>query len=117
MTTDTATLETLSTFSPAMDLYETPEAVTILFDLPGVTSEQLAVEFENGTLTVSSEGNATPRNYLHREFHSGHFRRSLRLSDTLDAGRIEARLENGLLQVTIPRSAATLPRKIEIQSS
>ncbi|MEM7164470.1 MAG: Hsp20/alpha crystallin family protein [Planctomycetota bacterium] len=120
MNTATATTPTttpLETFSPAMDLYETADAVTVLVDLPGVTSEQLTVEFEGGILTLNTAGVADDRHYLHQEFHPGHFQRSLRLSDNLDASAISANLEDGLLTLTIPRSAASLPRKIEIQSS
>ena len=107
----------VTTFKPRMDLHETVEAVTVLVDLPGVARDELSVEFDNDVLTVSATRKVAPatRDYLHREFQPGNYRRSLRLSKDLDPSGITAQLENGLLTLIVPRKAAALPRKIEIR--
>lgn len=105
-----------------MDLHESPESnvVTATFELPGLTKENVNIDFQNSTLVVS--GDVTTSNevnengYVHRERRSGRFARRVPLPSGTKPDDIKAKMENGVLSVTFPKvSAEQVPKRITIQ--
>ena len=104
---------------PAIDIYETAEKdVVVKADLPGLKREDIKVTFENNVLTIEGERTfetETAREQYHRvERGYGAFRRSFTLPATVDAARVEAAYQDGLLTVTLPRREESRPRQIHV---
>jgi HSP20 family protein len=106
-------------WSPAVDIYEAPEAIEMIFEIPGVNQQDLRVHFENNLLTVSGERKLEHddrREGYHRiERSYGSFQRSFTLPSTIDPNRISAVFEHGLLRLTLPKRPETQPRAIEVK--
>lgn len=108
-------------WSPAVDLFETPEAYHIYFDLPGVNPDAVDITFERATLMVAGHrepvwhavSDAAWRVYAAERFQ-GDFLRAVRLPEHVDADRIEATFTDGVLTVTAPKIQTALPRRIPI---
>ena len=109
---------TLRRWMPAMDLVETEESFVLRADLPGMTEDDVKIEFEDGTLTVSGERKAEHETknegYYRVERAFGSFSRSLTLPRGVDAEAVTANFENGVLEVRIPKPEERKPRRIEI---
>ena len=107
-----------SAFSPAFEVKETVEAFVLKADIPGVEEKNLDVSVHNGTLTVSghraSEERKDGESYALYERQFGSFSRSFALPDIADGDRIDAKLENGVLTLTVAKRAQAKPRKISI---
>lgn len=108
------------TYQPNVDIAESPEAVWISVDMPGVDEKSVQVGLEDGVLTI--EGRVSLVEYadlepVYTEYNVGNFERRFRISDRVDAEKIEARLDNGALALTLPKVAAARPRTIEISGS
>ena len=108
---------------PVVDCYETENAFVIAADLPGVDSNEVDISFEQNTLTISGARKATVQAPEQGELRlhlaervSGQFARSIRLPEYVDAEKIDADYNNGVLTVTVPKAAAAKPRKIAINS-
>jgi len=104
---------------PAIDIYETAEKdVVVKADLPGLKREDIKVTFENNVLTIEGERTfetETAREQYHRvERGYGAFRRTFTLPTTVDAARVEASYQDGLLTVTLPRREESRPRQIQV---
>jgi HSP20 family protein len=106
-------------FSPAFEVKETNDSFVLKADLPGVEEKDLDVAVHNGLLTVSGSRQAEERkdgeSYALYERQYGSFSRSFALPDMADGERIDAKLVNGVLSLTIPKKAEAKPRKIEIK--
>jgi HSP20 family protein len=106
---------------PPMDLVEAEDHFTLKADLPGLTEGDVSIEVQDGTLTISGERRAeheqTERGWYRIERSFGSFNRSLTLPDGVDADRIEASFEHGVLEVRIPKPEERKPRRIEISAS
>jgi HSP20 family protein len=78
-------------------------------ELPGVLEKDITVKFSGGTLTITAEKcearEEKKENYFLSERQFGTFRRSFRVANGVEAGKIEANFENGVLQVTLPKTA------------
>ncbi|WP_305046762.1 Hsp20/alpha crystallin family protein [Geoalkalibacter sp.] len=101
---------------PAVDIYETEENLTLVADLPGVAKEDLDINLERGILTIRGgvKGGA-PGKALFREFTLGEYFRQFQLPDEIDADKTSAELKKGVLTLTLAKSAAAKPRRIEIK--
>ena len=106
------------TFSPAFEVKETQDAYVVKADLPGVTDENLDIAVHDSVLTVS--GRRTAEDFKDDEAYSlyerrfGEFSRSFSLPETADGERIAAKLDAGVLTLTIAKKATAKPRKIAI---
>jgi HSP20 family protein len=101
-------------------LDENDAAFTLRASLPGMSSEDLSLEVENGTLKLSAKRSTeVPEGYtaLRRERGALSFERSFRLGSKVDAEAIEAKLEHGVLTITLPKRAEQKPRQISIQAA
>jgi HSP20 family protein len=103
---------------PAMDLVETDDAFVLRADLPGLTGDEVKIEFEENVLTISGERQTQREQgtdgYHRTERASGTFARSLTLPRGIDADRIEANFADGVLEVRIPRPEQPKPRRVAI---
>jgi len=105
---------------PAMNVWADEQAVYVEVDLPGTNVDKLDVSVTEGNkLTIQGERPVleTPNAVWHRqERGAGNFTRTLTLPTMVDANKVEAKYENGVLRLTLPRSEAAKPRKIEIKA-
>jgi HSP20 family protein len=112
------TARPVSAFSPAFEVKETIDSFVIKADVPGVEEKDLDVAVHNGTLTVSGSRSAEQRkdgeSYAIYERQYGSFSRSFALPEMADGDRVEAKLESGVLTLTIAKKAEAKPRKIAI---
>jgi len=103
---------------PPTDVVEDSEGIRISLELPGIKPEDVEVTIENRTLTVKGEktqASEQKSTRLHRYERSyGRFERSFQLPDTIDADRISARYEHGVLTLTLPRAEEAKPRKVQV---
>lgn len=113
--------ESYTHWTPAVDAWETEQAFVVQLDLPGLTPDQVDVNFNRNTLTIRGTRGATipqPDNGDLRVFFAerapGSFSRSLRFPQYVESSKIEASFTNGVLTVTVPKAEAAKPRKIEI---
>jgi HSP20 family protein len=106
---------------PAVDIYEDDAGVHVKADLAGVKPEDVKVSVENGVLSISGERKlerTDERDAYHRvERFYGKFNRSFALSDDVNAEDIDAKLENGVLALTLKKRPAAKRREIEIKAS
>lgn len=104
-------------FTPPIDIYESDEGLVLIADLPGVSVKSLELQVQNNKLTllgrVASQAPANAR-LLHKEYEEGDFLRSFILSEDVDHDRVTARLNNGVLEVALPRAPRTAPRRIQV---
>ncbi|KVL70968.1 Hsp20/alpha crystallin family protein [Burkholderia ubonensis] len=108
------------TLTPAVDIYEDSQGVTLWADLPGVTKDKLDVKVHDSSLSIEAEAVVpTPANLRlqHAEVREPHFARTFTLSPDFDTSKIEASLQDGVLKLTIPRRDEARPRRIEVKSS
>ena len=105
-------------FVPSTDIYEGEDAMTLVMEMPGVEREDVNVQLENDVLRV--EGRIDFAKYeglepVYAEYNVGHFTRAFTLSDKIDQDGISAELVDGVLTLTLKKSKAALPRRIEIR--
>lgn len=106
---------------PAVDIFEDAAGVTILADLPGVSRERLGVRVDGDNLVIEGAAEAGDlassgdMEIIYGEVLNPLYRRTFTLSRDLDAGRIEANLNQGVLKLVIPKAEAAKPRRIEVQ--
>lgn len=109
------------TWSPSVNIEETPEALYMTAELPGVRQEDVELEVENNILTLRGEKNDARREDADRyhiwERRSGSFQRSFTLPRTVVADDISAEYADGVLHVTLPKAPEAKSRKIEIGRS
>jgi HSP20 family protein len=102
-----------------MDAVRREHDVQLRFDLPGIDPASIDVTVDRGVLSVSAkrdEEYAEGEKPFIRERVMGSFARRIRLADTVDADRIEAAFDAGVLTVTVPVADTAKPRKVEITS-
>ncbi|GJH36344.1 Hsp20 family protein [Paraburkholderia hospita] len=107
------------TITPAVDIFEDGQAVTLWADLPGVTRDKLDVRVHDGNLSIEAEAVVpTPANLRlqHAEVREPRFARTFTLAPDFDTSKIEASLQDGVLKLTIPRREEARPRRIEIKA-
>jgi HSP20 family protein len=106
---------------PAMDLVESGDHFVLRADLPGMSEDDIKIEFEDRTLTVSGERKSeheSKNEGFHRvERAFGAFSRSLTLPEGVDPEAVTASFDRGVLEVSIPKPEARKPRRIEIGST
>ena len=103
---------------PEMDLVETDDHYLLKADLPGMKQEDVAIEFNDGALTISGERKAeqteNKEGYHRVERAFGSFSRSLTLPEGVNAEAIAATFDRGVLEVSIPKPEERKPRKISV---
>jgi len=101
---------------PALDMYETDDAMVVKAELPGFNADQVDVRIEGNTLHIKGD-QTTEQNegqYHVRERQVLNFDRSLSLPVAVDSGKAKAEFENGVLTLTLPKTEEALPRRINV---
>ena len=103
--------------SPAVDIVEQDNAYLLTMDVPGVSSDGIDVTVHGGVLSVSGERKSDfgDHKVAVSERWQGQFVRRFSLPDSVDQAQIVAKVENGVLALSIPKQAAETPRKITVQ--
>ena len=105
-------------YVPAVDIFETAEAVNVLAEMPGVAKEGVEIELENETLTIRGTM-VSPvcqgETLLLQEFEQGHYLRKFTVAETIDQEKIQATMADGVLTLVLPKVAPAKPRRIEVQ--
>ncbi len=111
----------LTTWSPAVDIYETENELVVKADLPDVSEKDIDVRVENNLLTVRGERkfekSVSEDNYLRVERSYGAFSRSFSLPNTVNAEQIQVEYKNGVLTVTMPKREESKPRQVKVSIS
>ena len=105
---------------PAMDVFETEDAIVAKLELPGIEPGDVEVAVEDSTLTVSGkrefESETNEENYHRVERRYGSFSRSIALPQTADVEKVSARFDRGVLEIAVPKAARAKPKRIEIEA-
>jgi HSP20 family protein len=104
--------------TPPVDIYETPESLVVIADIPDAAQEDLEVRVDNNVLTI--QGRAKPmatEGTTYREYELVNVFRQFALTDTVDQAKITAALNHGVLTVILPKGEAAKPRQIAVRIS
>lgn len=103
-------------YSPDVDIYVSEDAALFAIEIPGVNKGDVNIQVDetNSLIIRGKNSYVEPHNPVMRQYNTGDYYRAFQLSDEYDKDRISAKLENGLLEITIPRREERKPRKIEI---
>lgn len=105
-------------WSPAVDILETEDTLTLKADLPDIKTEDIDVRVENDTLTLRGsrkfEKDEKAKGYHRIERSYGDFVRSFALPPTVEADKVAADYKNGVLTVTLPKKEAAKPRQVKV---
>ena len=108
----------LTTWAPAVDIYETPNELVVKADLPDVNEKDIDVRVENNLLTIRGERkfekSVSEENFLRVERTYGSFSRSFSLPNTVNAEAIGAEYKNGVLTLTLPKRDESKPRQVKV---
>ena len=111
----------LTTWSPAVDIYETENELVVKADLPDVAEKDIDVRVESNLLTIRGERkfekSVSEDNYLRVERSYGAFSRSFSLPNTVNAEAIHAEYKNGVLTVNMPKREESKPRQVKVSIS
>jgi len=103
---------------PAVDMFEKDDKVVIKAELPGLDKKDVSLDLQNGVLTLKGErkyaNEVKEENYYRREMSCGKFIRSFSLPADVDADKIKAEFQNGLLTVEVPKPEAHKPKQIKV---
>jgi HSP20 family protein len=104
-------------FVPTTDIFETEDALTVVMEVPGVNKEAVDISVENDVLKIEAKIDSSKYDGmepLYTEYNVGHFARSFTLSNKIDRQQIGAKLEDGILTLTLKKTKEATPRKISI---
>lgn len=111
-------LEKESWIAPLVDIYETKDDYYLTAHMPGVKKEDVKIKLEEGNLVIMGridyEQNVNNK-YVLKETEIGNYYRRFKISDSVDETKIDAKLENGILNVKLPKHDRLKPKTIEIK--
>lgn len=110
--------ESSAVWKPRVDIAETDSDFVVIADLAGVVKDDVTISFEDDTLTITGErkqeSTEGETNYRRTERIYGRFSRSFTFPKGIETSKISAKFDNGVLRVSVPKSAESKPRKIKI---
>ena len=106
-------------YIPVADIYETDEQIVVVADMPGAKAESVEILLDQDILTISS--NVDLPQYagytlVYGEYEMGDYQRRFKLSDSIDREHIEAVVKDGVLRLTLPKSAPAKAKKISVRA-
>ncbi len=106
----------VSYVTPLANILETKDGYVLEAEMPGVAKDGLEVTVDNGQLTIVGRraNYATTGHTLYRETRAHDYRRVFEIDPSIDTGRITAKVEQGVLTLTLPKAEAVKPRKIAV---
>lgn len=111
------TPRTVEFVSPEVNIFEKKDGYVLEAEMPGVNKNGLEITLEDNELTIIGHRNLQPPGGapLFRESHQADFRRVFELDPAIDTGKISARMDQGILTLTLPKSEKVKPRKISVE--
>ena len=106
-------------FTPDVDIFETDREITLLADIPGVKPENLSIDLRDDVLTIAGETDRSQKEGqvdIIAEWESGKYYRQFTLSEMIDQAKIDAKLNDGVLRLTLPKVAKAAPRRITVKT-
>ena len=105
-------------FIPAVDIFETPQALVLVADMPGVAGDQVTIDLKENLLTIFGQvGPPSEKQILlAQEYAIGDYYREFQVGELIDKDKIEASVKNGVLTLTLPKAEKAKPRRIEVKS-
>ncbi len=105
-------------WAPPMDVYETNDAVVVIAEIPGLTTDDIDIRIDGGSLTLQGERhfgkNVREENYLRIERHYGKFSRTWTLPPSIDVDRVQADFKDGVLEVRLPKLDEEKPLTLKV---
>jgi HSP20 family protein len=109
---------TTSTFAPPVDVYEDEHSITLKIEVPGIEEKDIDVRLENNTLTVHGERKfekeEKEENYRRVERQYGSFTRTFTLPNTVDAEKVTANYDKGVLKIQLAKKSEAKPKQIKV---
>ena len=104
-------------FVPVTDIFETPEALTVVLEMPGVDRNSIEANVENDIVTI--EGRIDFTKYegmqpVYTEYNVGHYVRSYQISNKIDQGKISAEMKDGVVTLVLPKAEQAKARRIKV---
>ncbi len=106
--------------SVPVDLWETQDAYHLKADVPGVSPDDLEINATHDSVTISGElkpADASADGWLRQERRTGKFTRGFTLPVEIDANKVDATFQNGVLHLTLPKAEAVRPRSIKVRAT
>lgn len=104
-------------FTPEVDIFENDRQINLLADMPGVAPGDVKIDLDDGLLTISGEVKPfedKDESDVLIEFEIGRYYRQFTLSEVVDQSKIVAKLEDGVLRLTLPKAEKAIPRQITV---
>jgi len=107
----------IPTVAPVVDIYENDDEILLHADMPGVEKDKIAVNVDNGTLTITGVRELETKGVATwEEFGNVEYRRNFSVPQTIDVEKVNAELKDGVLRLHLPKSEAAKPKQIEIKT-
>jgi HSP20 family molecular chaperone IbpA len=107
----------LPKIAPVVDIYENENEILLYADMPGVIKDQISINVDNGKLEISGARHLQAKGTgSWKEFGDVEYRRVFSVPQSIDAGKVNAELKDGVLKLHLPKAEAAKPRKIEISA-
>jgi HSP20 family molecular chaperone IbpA len=106
-------------FTPSVDIFETEKEITLLADMPGIKAEDLNIDLRDNTLTLSADVAPVENDQeeeLLVEYESGRYYRQFTLGELVSQDNIDAKLNNGVLRLSLPKVEKATPKKITVKT-
>jgi HSP20 family molecular chaperone IbpA len=106
-------------YTPAADIFENESAITVLADMPGVKAADLDIDLRDNVLTLRGRvtvPEASGESEVLREYRPGTFFRQFTLAESIDQARIDAKLNDGVLRLQLPKVERAKPRQITVRT-
>ena len=106
-------------FTPAVDTFETEKEITLLADMPGAKADDLIIDLRDNTLTltvdITPDDDSNEENLL-KEYETGRYYRQFTLGELINQENIDAKLNDGVLRLTLPKIEKAAPKKITVKA-
>ncbi|MCP4626911.1 MAG: Hsp20/alpha crystallin family protein [bacterium] len=106
-------------FTPAVDIFETEKEITLLADMPGVKASDLTIDLRDNTLALSADiasVDSTNEEEILVEYKSGRYYRQFTIGELIDQENIDAKLNDGVLRLSLPKVEKATPKKITVKT-
>ena len=106
-------------FTPAVDIFETEKEITLLADMPGVKADNLSIDLRENTLTLSADVapvEGSDEEDLLIEYESGKYYRQFTIGELVNQEKIDAKLKEGVLRLSLPKVEKATPKKIAVKT-
>ena len=107
-------------YTPAVDIFETETSITLLADMPGVEAKDLKIDLRDNVLTLNGRVQPAEKpgeSVVLQEYETGTFYREFVLSEAIDQTKIDAKLNDGVLRLELPKVEKARPRQITVKTA